>query len=524
MFIRHHIHSIMSTRDAMLKIEDIIQEAKNKDESFIICDHGSIASWISLYNLCKKNNIKPIFAIEAYINQQRDRLLELVEQINSMNDSSDKELKKKLQEERDRIKKYEHIILIAKDQIGFHNIIELANIGFIKGFYGKPTITYDELIKYKNGIIVTTACLGSTLNKYILNNDITSAKNHLKFLKENFKDNLYIEVQANNIEEQRKCNKQLIKLSKEFDIPMLIGLDAHYLDLESKETHQDLLLLQNKNKRSDVGKIDINITFENNKGEIKHKKVAPDKEFRKGFIANELKVGDVIKKETIIDIKEVNRVWQFSGDAAYLSEAELQEYAKQNHKELIPHINEIFNNNHELYDLIENVEIDTEIKLPKIENDEKILTQKVKEALIKMGFSKKRKYIDRVKHELNVIKKNGFSSYFLILADFIEYAKSKQVPTGVGRGSGASSLVAFLLGIHRINPLDPRWGEMPFTRFLSLGKLSNKILIYDEEGNKKEFISQDLIKIIRNNKEEQIEASSLQEGDEFVEVIKRFEL
>jgi len=305
---------------------------------------------------------------------------------------------------------------------------------------------------------------------------------------------------------------------------MLIGMDSHYLDIEAKDTHQDLLLLQNKQKKSDIGLTDITITFENSKGEVKKKKVAPDKEFRKGILASEVKIGDEIKKEKVIDVKEVNRVWSFSGDSPYLSEFDLNDYIKENHKELIDYVDEIFNNNYHLYDKIDNIEIDTEIKLPIFEDEEKILVEKVKEGLREKKLTKKRKYIERAKHELNVIKKNGFASYFLILADFVKYAKTKSIPLGSGRGSGVSSLVAYLLGIHRIDPLDPRWGEMPFTRFLSLGKLSNKIIIYDEEGNKKEFISQDLVKIRRDKKEIIIEAQNLIEEDEFIKVEKRFDL
>jgi len=435
MFVRHHIHSIMSARDAMLKIEDIVSEAIKSNESFSICDHGSIAGWIQLYNICKKNNIKPIFGIEAYINQHRDRLLEIVKVINSLGDSDiDKDEKKKLQLERDHIKKHDHIVLIAKNQTGFHNIIELANSGYLNGFYTKPTITYDELFKYKNGIIVTSACLGGTLNRYILNNDIESAIKYSINMKEQFGDDFYIEVQANRIPEQITANKELIKIAKKLNIPMIIGMDSHYLDKESQIAHQDLLLLQNKNIRSDIGKSDIGITFENNKGEIKYKKVEPDKEFRKGFLAKDVKIGDTFKKDVVIDIKEVKRVWEFSGDAFYMSESELKEYIKINHKELIPFINDVFKGNYEIYDKIENIELDTNIKLPTIENADKVLTEKVKQGLIDYGFSKKRKYIERAKYELNVIKINGFSTYFLILADFIEYAKNNNIPTGAGRG------------------------------------------------------------------------------------------
>lgn len=172
--------------------------------------------------------------------------------------------------------------------------------------------------------------------------------------------------------------------------------------------------------------------------------------------------------------------------------------------------------------MVEAVELDTDIKLPEIENDVQELINMVKASLKEKGLSKKKRYLERAKYELQVIKKNGFSSYFLVLADFIQYAKVKEIPHGAGRGSGASSLVAYLLGIHRIDPLDPRWGHMPFERFLAPGRLSNKIVIFDEDGNKKEFISQDKIKIIRGGEELNIQAKDLAEGDDFVEVIKRF--
>ena len=121
MFLRHHVHSIMSTRDAMLKVDDMITEAKKHNEAFAICDHGNIASWIDMYNKCTKNNIKPIFGIEAYINKHRDRLSEIVHIL--ANEKLDKVTEKQLQAERDSIKKYDHICLLAKNETGFHNII-----------------------------------------------------------------------------------------------------------------------------------------------------------------------------------------------------------------------------------------------------------------------------------------------------------------------------------------------------------------------------------------------------------------
>lgn len=517
MFLRHHIHSVMSTRDAMLKVDDIIAEAEKHGEAFAVCDHGSIAGWVDLYNKCTKKNIKPIFGIEAYINKHRDRLLEIVKSLE--HDTHDKVTEKKLQAERDSIKKYDHICLLAKNQTGFHNIIELANLGFVDGFYGKPTITYDELLKYKEGIIVTSACIGGTINRFILANDLKAAKEYLLMMKDAFGKDFYLEVQFNNIPEQVIINKYLIAFANKFDVPLCVGSDSHYLHTDWKETHQDLLLLQGKNNIDDVGKKDYQITWENAKGEIKKKKVDPDKEFRKGYLAKDLQVGDTIKKDIILDIKETERVWSFTGDAAYLSEKELREYAKTYHKE-VKNLDIIFKGNYEIYDKIENIKLDTTIKLPTIENADKVLLEKIKEALVEHGFEKKKAYIERVKHEMRVIKDNGFSTYFLILADFINWAKEQEIPLGAGRGSGVSSLVAFLLGIHRINPLDKRWNGMPFERFLSTDRNKNKIVITLEDGTKKEFYEDREVKIKRNKKELIVLGSELLDTDDFIELIE----
>ena len=123
--------------------------------------------------------------------------------------------------------------------------------------------------------------------------------------------------------------------------------------------------------------------------------------------------------------------------------------------------------------------------------------------------------------QVTEIKKTNANTVFDLQ---VEEDESYNINGLTVHNSGASSLVAYLLGIHRINPLDKRWGEMPFERFLSMGKLSNKIIIFDDKGNKKEFVSQDLIKIKRDKNIIDIEAKDLQEGDEFLEVVKRFSI
>ena len=429
-FLRHHIHSVMSTRDAMLPIKTILDTAEEANEAASITDHGSIASWIASYNHCKANDIKPIFGVEAYINRHRDRLLEIVKILKTEKNTA---VKNELAYERDMIKKYHHIVLLAKNEVGFHNLIQLANGGYSHGFYGKPTLTYDELFKLKEGIIVTTACLGSTVCQQIMNKEIKDAKDFLILMKEQFPDDLYLEVQANNIEEQRVCNKYLVAFSKKLEIPMCIGLDSHYLTLDWKETHQDLLLLQTKQKKTDVGIKDWRIVYETKKGELKTKKFAKDKEFRKGFKGEDIFVDMKIGTDTVKVIEEVSRVWQFTGEADYSSEIEVRAKIDNNHKELLKDKDYIIQGNYDIYDKIEAVDFDTSIKLPHIDDAEKKLTELVKKNVKELKLVNK-EYVDRLKYELNVIKENGFATYFLILYDLLNWCKEHEIPLGAGRG------------------------------------------------------------------------------------------
>lgn len=506
-FLRHHIHSVMSARDAMLPIKTILDIAEESNEAASITDHGSIASWISAYNHCKENNIKPIFGVEAYINRHRDRLLEIVAQLKI---EKDKSIKSELTYERDLIKKYHHIVLIAKNQEGFHNLIELVNGGYSHGFYGRPTITYDELFKLKEGILVTTACLGSTLCQSIMNKEIKDAKEHLVLMKEHFPNDLYLEVQANNIDEQRNCNKYIVAFSKKLEIPMCIGLDSHYLTADWGETHQDLLLLQTKQKREDVGKTDWKIIYETKKGELKTKKFPKDKEFRKGFMGEDIYPDMMIGTDTVKVIEEVPRVWQFKGYADYLSEEQVRARVNELHKELVKDIDYIIQGNYDIYDKIDSVDFDTSIKLPHIEDAEKKLTELVKTKVKELKLVNK-EYVARLKYELKVIKENGFSTYFLILYDLLDWCKQHSIPLGAGRGSAVSSLIGYVLGIHRINPLDPRWGEMPFERFLASDRNINKIILEDKEGNKLEFLETDEVTLKDGTTKE---VKNLIEGDE----------
>ena len=531
-FLRWHIHSVHSQRDGMLKIKDLVQEAKNANEGFTLTDHGSISGWIECLAECKAQGIKPVLGVEFYVNNQRDRLLELSHGL--IDEEKDPVQKKILQEERDSKKKSHHLVMVAKNQHGLMNILQLNNIGYVDGYYSKPLITYNEVLAMPNGpdgtpgVIVSSACLGGTMGQHLIHaknhkdkGSLLAAQEWAQMMFDKFGEDFYIEVQSNGIDEQTYANKALIAIAKRIGVKVCIGMDSHYLKADWADTHQDLLLLQDKKTKADVGKIDYKITIENGKGERKSRKVQAETEFRKGFAACDIKVGDTFgkgkAKETVIDIKEVPRVWTFSTDKVwYKSEDELRTEVKKIHKELTEDLEEIFDTNREIFAKIEDVKLDTTIKLPTIGDAKVQLRQAVKDGLKNMGLAQ-RQYIDRIKEELPIIEENNFCEYFLILADIMKFARHNGIPIGCARGSATGSLVAYVMGIHRVDPLDERWGSpLPFERFLSGERNSRKVVVEDAEGNKHEMLELDDISVNRKGKTITIKAIDIKEGDELV--------
>lgn len=524
-FMNLHIHTVHSARDGINKISDLVKICKKNNESFSMTDHGSIGGTIEYYKEAKKAGIKPIFGIEIYINKNRDELFRVLKELKTCKDPARKKI---LTAQRDNYKKRHHLVLIAKNLFGFQNLIALANKGFVDGFYSKPQITYDELFslaklldedkKEDNGLIATTACLQSPLNEYILNEEYTYAEEWIQMMKDEFGDDFYIEVQVNNVEAQRLANKTLMDMALQTGVKVVVGTDAHYLREDWVDVHQDLLLLQNKQKKSDVGKSNYVMTYENAKGEIKTKKFKSLEDEWNGWEIQNISPKDVIKKNTVIEIKEVPRVFSF-GDTKvpYRIESEIREEAIYNHKELLPNIESIIKNNYEIYDKIEEYDINTESKLPEIENAGKTLRSICKVAM-KGKKMATRKYIDRAKHELSTIINGGYASYFLILKDLLDLAKGENVALGAGRGSSGGSLIAYLCGITRIDPI--KW-NLPFARFLSGSENIKKYHLSDGEGKEISLPESLNIKIIRDNKEMIIKVPEIKIGDEYIEVAEK---
>jgi DNA polymerase-3 subunit alpha len=392
-FVHLHIHSEYSLLDGANRIKDLPVRAKELGMNAIaITDHGVMFGAIDFYKACKANGVKPIIGCEVYV-APRGR----------------KDKEPKIDE------KYNHLILLAKNNEGYKNLAKLVSLGFIEGFYYKPRIDKEILEKYHEGIICLSACLAGEVNQAIFNNNIEEAKKVALWFKNLFGEDYYLEVQNNGIKEQVLVNQKLVDLSRELNIPLVATNDAHYLKKEDAYNHEVLLCIQTGKKMTD--------------------------EDRMRFDTDELYVKS--PEEMIEYFKNIPE-------------------AIENTVKIAEKCNVEFEFGHTI--------------LPNYDVPEQYSTHyDYLESLTQAGLAKRygqnitKEIQERAQYELSVIKKMGYVDYFLIVWDYINYAKTHNIPVGPGRGSGAGSIVAYSIGITDIDPIKY---NLIFERFLNPERIS----------------------------------------------------
>lgn len=417
-YVSFHNHSIYSILDGLIKPKDIVKWAvANNMPAVGYTDHGEMSGCMALYKECKNNNIKPILGSEFYVTK------------NETNQDGKK------------IRDNYHIILLAKNRIGWNNLIKLHNLSYRdERFFYDGRITINDLIENKEGIIVTSACIGGVVGRPWINGDIEEATNIIKLLHNEFQEDFYLELQNHNAddlnerEKQLKYNDFLIKSSKEYGIKCIVQNDAHYYLKEHWLAHQVLLC---KNTHS--------------------KLKAPKFSF---------------------DSKEY-----------YLkNEAEMLEMF-----DMLPlsFVEQCFENTSEIANKIEDFDITyKEYNYPKSDNPEKSFQELIEK--VKSGFEnrfgvdfKNQEYLDRLEMELSAIKKIGFVDYFLILDDLYKYAKKENIYTGCGRGSAGGSLVLYCLGVTHLDPIKY---NLLFSRFIDEHRISAPDVDCDFDDNDRDKI------------------------------------
>lgn len=309
-----------------------------------------------------------------------------------------------------------HLILLAKDREGYKNLLKLVSTSYLEGFYYKPRIDKELLAQHSKGLIALSACLGGVINRYVTANNMAKAKEEIDFYKTIFgSDNFYLELQYHNIPLQKEANRGLIKLARETNTPLVATNDVHYVKRENAPAHDVLLCIQTGKKATDSDRFH----FETQEFYFKnHEEMAAifDSEAPES-LRNTLEVAE--KCNLTLDLGTVFHIPCYSvpgniDKMEYLRQL-CEEGLKKRYNEITPQLR------------------------------------------------------DRLEYELSVIAKMEFADYFLIVWDFINYAKKAGIPVGPGRGSAAGSLVAYLLGITEIDPI--RWGLI-FERFLNPGRKS----------------------------------------------------
>ena len=392
-FVHLHIHSEFSLLDGANRIKDLPVRAKELGmDAMAITDHGVMYGAIDFYKACKKEGIKPIIGCEVYV-APRSRF----------------------DKEPGVDNKYNHLILLAKNNQGYKNLSKLVSLGFIDGYYYKPRIDLEILEKYSEGLVCLSACLAGSVNQALLNGQNEKAEEIALWHKRVFGEDYYIELQNNGIKEQVLANQKLVQLARKLDIPLVATNDAHYLKKEDAYNHEVLLCIQTGKRMSDEDrmKFDTEELYVKSPEEmIDYFKAFPD------AIENTVKIAEKCNVE-------------FEFGHTILPNYEVPE-GYETH-----------------YDFLEDL---------------------CKKGMVKRyGSSIPEEYQKRAEYELGVIKKMGYVDYYLIVWDYIHYAKTHNIPVGPGRGSGAGSILAYAI---EITDIDPMKYNLLFERFLNPERVS----------------------------------------------------
>ena len=364
-----HGHSAYSILDGMSTLDEIVGSI---EYAGAVTDHGNMFGFYKFNNKMIAKGKKPILGFEAYI-------------------------KRKYQSPNAKRLERGHVVILIKNEAGYRNAIKLCTLGFVKGEKTKklvrPAIEYSDLKKYSEGLIVTSACLGGDIPKFIHQGREDVAYEIAKEMKDIFGDDFYIEIQRHKMEDEVKINSKLIKIARELDIKIVAGIDSHYLKEEDKYYQEILLANHRKTTMSDPNR------------------------------------------------------WVFEGEGYYrMSSDEVVE--------LFYDIPEALDNTLEISDKIEfelkhdgyhlpKFDVPDKFKIyPEPQNDKEMdanqyeyMHHLCREGMKRLGFDGLEEYEERLDFELEVIKRMGYSAYFLIVWDFIDYAKRNGILVGPGRGS-----------------------------------------------------------------------------------------
>ena len=392
-FTHLHVHTEYSLLDGFSRVKTLVKRAKEKGMNAVaITDHGCMFGAIDFYKAAKAEGIKPIIGCEVYT------------------------APRKLTDKDPNYDKHQgHLVLLAKDMTGYKNLIKIVSKSYVDGFYYKPRTDMDELKKHSQGLIALSACLAGDVPRALMNGNYDKARKLAIEYREIFgSGNYYLEIQDHGLPEQKQVNTEIVRLSRELNIPLVATNDVHYVDKDDARIQDILMCLQ--------------------------------------------------MQKTVDD---ENRM-KFPSDEFYLKSREEME-------ELFPELEEALDNTNEIAERC-NVEFEFhKYLLPRYDVPEGYTTNGYLRELCKKGLEERygedcpEEYKERLEYELNTIENMGYVEYFLIVWDFINFAKNNNIMVGPGRGSAAGSIVAYTL---KITDIDPMKYNLLFERFLNPERVS----------------------------------------------------
>jgi DNA polymerase-3 subunit alpha len=365
-----------------------------------ITDHGTLSGHRELHRIAKANGIKPILGVEGYMTTSM----------------ADKRAKADRLDPLDQ--NYHHIVLLAKNQVGLENLNKINEIAWTDGFFSKPRFDFETLAKYKEGIIVTSACLSGWIAKAVELGELATAKKHIQWFKKEFGDDYYIEVMPHNPPE---VNKGIIELADAAKVKIVVTPDCHHSDTSQKEV-QELMLLLNTHS-----KLQKDVTYDKSK---KHDSFMDRLDYLYG----------------------ADRMMSFNKfDIHLLSYEEMKDAML---KQGIDR-EDMFISTNEIADKVEGYDIKEHLDLLPVQYKKPMdeLKKLAIEGLKERKLDKSEEYLARLDEELEIIGQKNFGPYFLVVRNMLNWAKSEGIMVGPGRGSAAGSLLCYALGITDIDPI-----------------------------------------------------------------------
>src|SRR5262252_1495128 len=422
-FVHLHVHTDYSLLDGACETSELLDEAsRQKMPAVAITDHGNLFAAANFFNEASKRDVKPIIGCEVYVakGSRHDRGEKTAPNGNGRNGNFE-------HGDMERgARGSNHLVLLCENQKGYQNLIKLVSTGFLEGFYYKPRIDYDILAKHSEGLIALSACLKGAVTEAVADEKYDQAREYAYRLRDIFgKQNFFLEIQDQGLDIEKAVNPQLVRLSKETGIPLVATNDCHYLHHEDAHAQEVLLCIQTGKTMGDANRMKFATDQFYFKSAAEMAKIF-------GEIPEALSRTVDIASRCNVKIERISNPFpEFKVPGGYNSASYFEKVAREGFAARVPHLERL-----------------------------------AKERFLRNPLAE---YERRLNAEIEMIKKMRYEGYFLIVWDFIHYARAQGVPVGPGRGSAAGSLVSYAL---RITDVDPLQYDLLFERFLNPERIS----------------------------------------------------